>query len=78
MIKEHGCHTSLSTISKRTGASADLANGFARTLSDEDLGHIKLHRRPYNRFRCALQLCVLRYHLIRWPCLPHGAHQSDR
>lgn len=31
------------------------------TLSDEDLGHIRLCRRAHNRFGFALQLCVLRY-----------------
>mgnify|MGYP001393131148 CR=1 FL=1 len=31
------------------------------TLSDEDLGHIRLRRRAHNRFGFALQLCVLHY-----------------
>lgn len=40
-------------------SQADLLRHY--TLSDEDLGYIRLRRRAHNRFGFALQLCVLRY-----------------
>lgn len=44
------------------------------TLADEDIEHIRVRRRPHNRFGFALQLCALRYPgrlLLPGETIPH-------
>ena len=44
------------------------------TLADEDIEHIRVRRRPHNRFGFALQLCALRYPgrlLLPGEIIPH-------